>query len=360
MPLTMRVKNPADPYASLLERAFMLDFPANQSNHRLVLDAVTDALVSSGQNRFGPTPNPEQMVSIREVVRRAIQADQPINILVPWGSRKATTGRTVDVAELFALRQLQCLVRRVTQTYPAGVRINIQIEDLGGQFLWSGDPLALKENHEYTQAFVALVGALDLGPAVEAHAESERLDLGRFAQSAQHMADLVGKFLLSGGDAAALNTLNKEGWVGDIPAEQVDFYLNQYERMYPHASRTMKLLILANYLGQSWARYALNLKTHHGWDKPDFLILSFPPPVPGMPQALAMRRLFYRTLPMRYARTHIPAWRAVGYFEVRGDTALPKIVSWTDPVVANLTPIEMEVSNDSGSVTVASDYLIAD
>lgn len=143
------------------------------------------------------------------------------------------------------------------------------------------------------------------------------------------------------------------GWKGYIPEEQREFYIQRYRRIYPGLSESEYLNKLAAYLGGAITRYELG-GTAAPAGVPSYITVSFVPPVPGAPDGLTSRRLYYRTLPAGAARTHIPAWRAKGYLRIHNDnTVTPKLASFGD-VPEGLQRCSVIL----GGVRVETDYLV--
>lgn len=353
--LTINPCNPDDAYGGLVASFLARVFPANLGNMSQVLDALTEAFVSSGQNRQGPAPTPEGYVAIRRVLLHYIERQEPISVLVPWGSKKPKNSMSIDVADLFALKQLEALHNRVRAVYAPGVHVNVGIEDLGGRFLWK-DRESLSSSATYVNEFVRLTEILGYS-WLEAVPEST-LAGPEFEQAAQAMSCRILPYLTRPFEKhASLALMHEAGWAGDLPDVQVDFYLRQYERYYPDLDEGERRQMLARYLAQSWARYKVNAKLKYPEWGSNYVQINFPQPVPGIPAHLGDRRLYYRTLPMRFARTHIPSWRARGYLQISHDEAVPKIATVFD-VPEDLHPLDVQLSNGRDSVVVDASYQV--
>jgi hypothetical protein len=287
--------------------------------------------------------------------------DDPIAVLVPWGSRKVL-GTALDIAELYALRQLLDLNERVRPFYSPGILVDIGIEDLGGWYLWKNDISAISDSMAYVTSFVKLVDVLD-SPHLMPIRESSLVPGATFNAAADTMYERLHAYFtqtrlgnLANADEALL-LAQELGWQGNVPPEQSMFYLRQYERHYPTVSNEQRWEMLARYLAQSWARYRVNAKLRWpGWGS-NYVQVNFPQPVPGIPASLGDRRLFYRTLSTKHARTHIPPWRAKGYFSINGAVA-PKLASSHDAVLSTLTSFSVALSNGRDAVTVNADYVV--
>ena len=152
-----------DPYSQVIAEFFAREFPNSLTNATSLLELLTQAFVSTSQIRYGPAPKPESLVEIRKVISRAIELGRPIPVLIPWGGRKAIVERGIDIAEVVALKQLECLQSRVTRHYPAGIDARIRVEDTGALYLYQEDGYR-GENavEDYSSAFQRLVRILNL------------------------------------------------------------------------------------------------------------------------------------------------------------------------------------------------------
>lgn len=341
-------------------------FPANLDNGASLLDALTSAFVSSLQNRFGAAPTPEQLVAIRQVISLHTENDLPISVLVPWGSKKGEPGHTVDIAELSAIRQLEALQERIKRVYKPGIIVDMAIENLGGQYLWQDEGKAtLADSDNYVRDMVRLVRVLGFESWLKAVPESQIVDYKTFATAAdefcQPLLDAISKAYFGRVASVTSPALNGLGWRGGVSREMVDFYMNQYFKMYPHHTEGGRVAKLASYLAQSAARYKVGAKVYYvAWTKSGYVQINFPLPVPGIPEHLGMTRLYYRTMPLRFTKNHMPPWRAIGYLKVNpeGTMLSPKLVSWNDPVAYNLVPQYLELSSEEERVEIEARILL--
>src|SRR6266404_4182198 len=120
--------NGDNPYGEQIATFIKGEFPLYlQAKDASLIDLLSEAIVGTGQVRFGSRPSPETLVAIRQVISHWIGQNLPIPFLVAWGSEKPD-GSNIDIAELFALKTLSCLNARVKTFYAPGVTINVRIE----------------------------------------------------------------------------------------------------------------------------------------------------------------------------------------------------------------------------------------
>jgi len=299
------------------------------------------------------------LVAIRKALRYWTSQDKPIPVLVPWGSRKACEG-LVDVAEIMALRQLEALNKRVSAYYSPGTVIHIGVEDLGGYYMWATEEEGwIASAARYVDSMVALPRILDMDDYIEVVKESDLVQSTFFRTAAD---DFFAPILahLNGTDQDALAYMQKLGWVGGLPSEMVRWYMDQYESIYPGRSTEFKFVMLARYLAQSAARYKVGAKFKDKSWAGMFMQVNFPQPVPGVPDTMASRRLYYRTLPMHMARSHMPPWRAKGYLRIRDEgTQTVTDVKLAHPrEEREYSKLTLDMRNYGRSVLVSADYML--
>lgn len=361
--LEIRGVDASDPYREMVERYFSREFPANLSNKGNVLDSLTDALVGNSKVRFGSLPSPETLVELRKVINKAIDDNTPINLLVPWGSKK-TSNTDIDIAELGALKMLACLQKRVSIFHPKGLRVNMRIEDTSGFHMFADEgPEALAASVKYCKDLVTLIKVLDLNfitPKLESTMMSkesydERTDY-LMAVFYDYLTETDAHGLESREELSSWNKMVELGWTGVIPFEMRDFYRDRYTKFYPSLDARSRTLKLAEYLAGALVRYKLNATgIESDWGK-NFIQLNFAPPAPGTPTSIGERRLYYRTLPEDMTRNHSPAWRAHGYIKIKDDVVTPKLASWGEKL--DLETSYLEFSRGEHKVRVRVDEMI--
>ncbi len=346
-----------NPYRSTIEQFFVNMFPgANQGNKCQIFEAVCNELFGTAKTRFGPMPNPESQVAIRKVVRNSIERNEPIPVLMVWGSIKPNLKGNIDLAEVSGLKTMNDLSKRVAQSYAPGLRMNLRIEDASGFYMFRRFPGTVPEIQRYCTDMAKLLNIMEcdwIRPVFEAEL---------FAQDEfeTFVEDHKGLFLryIESSDAQGIpdtvpDYLQEIGWLGTIPAEQREFYRESYRRNYHDISKHESNMLLSEYMTQSLAKHKLNATgANPEWGK-DFIQLAFSPPVPGVPQGLCERRIHYRTLPCHITRNHLPPWRAKGYLRVNGEVK-PSIASWGEKRDYNQSMVT--ISNRGESVTVQADY----
>lgn len=366
---TAVVFDPTNPYGNLIGSFFAGAFPAAVATDKSTqLDLVTGALVASGQVRYGPSPNPESLVAIRELVRECITSGKPIPILTPWGSKKPRNDGSLDVAEVGALKQLACLQARVQQYHAPGIELVIRVEDGSGYYLFEGDTAARAAIDQYSPAFVRLIKVLGLSGFIRPVLESAIFDERRYADMTDEVVPVVQAYIaetdafgFDGYEERAswkrLHTIT--GVRGEIPVEQRNYYRTLYLKLFPGISPEEANRKLSRYLASAFVRSKIKGRADDPSWGGKYIQVTFAPPIPGAPAGMVSRHLYYRTLPLRMATTHIAPWRAKGYLKIRGREVTPKIVSWNE-VPEDLMAFSVELNGNGDAVSVAADYLLVD
>lgn len=366
MGLSIKVLESQNPFAKNVEQLFLEEFPnAINGDQKTILEAVTTAFISSSRVRYGPVPNPESLVAIRDVIRKSIAANHPIPILTPFGSRKSQLGAPLDIAEIASLKQLRCLQKRVKEYYKPGIIVNIRLEDTSGHYLFVDDgELSRQATDSYCQAFQKLVRILDLD-FIKPVLESSLFNEAEYISTCHQIIPALEKYIVET-DAYGLDkyesmeswkSLASLGWRGNIPLEQRDYYRNRYSNLYPGISDYDSTMKLVRYFAGSWARIRHNgTGADESWGN-EYIRVTFVSPIPGAPSGLITRNIYYRTLPRDFSRIHIPAWRGKGYLKINSEV-IPKLASWNEAL--EYENCSLIFSNRNESVEVRSDFVITD
>jgi len=345
-----------DPYSPLIRQFLISEFPnINKISHSERLDLVTDAIISSGQVRYGPRPSPESIVAIRNVISSSMTEFRPIPFLVPWGSEKPD-GSGVDVAELMALKTLKCLQDRVQPYYSGGIQAVVRLEDVSAPHLfYERAEQARKDAALYTAGFENLVKILGLSFVVP-FKESSKVSETTFSTTADSLLPLMERHVLLPTNVNVINDLKRYGWSQPISEDTIGYYLKQYEKLYPLANREDHIMRLARYFAGALTRIHLGITGRNPEWENNFLELSFTGPIPGIPAARALRRILYRTMPCSISTNHMPAWRSKGHLVCREDKAVARLASFNE-----LNPYSchsVKLTGNGVSQIVQADYLV--
>lgn len=354
MPLRISVSGD-DPFASTIATMAEVEFPGSaKKGSQEVFEAVSKELIGTKQHRLGPTPDPESLVEIRKVVRWAMDRDRPIPILVPWGASKQGPWK-VDVAEVMALKQLDCLDRRVSSHYSPGIEARIRLEDLTDEVMFTIYPEWQQKTDEYVLTMENLHKILASGfseIAFESEMMDRRLHVQHVTNNAVHILEAMthteadrGKFL---------RTRIPE-WRGDLPDDQLNFYRRAYDAFYPNESADNKNDRLAGYFAGAITRFQLGgTGAREQWEG-NYVTLAFT----GIPWGKAGRRIYYRTIPERYTNQHRAPWIGKGYVRIRGREATPAISGWNGDGL-EFVPASLIFDDGQTSATVSADYVVVE
>jgi hypothetical protein len=115
--------------------------------------------------------------------------------------------------------------------------------------------------------------------------------------------------------------------------------------------------MISDYFAGAKVRYDLNGRAQPVTPVGSFIQVTFIPTVPGAPVSLFNNALYWRTVPASQGRTHIPPWRAKGYFKI-GTEVLGKITSFNDPLVKELIPSTTIIQNGIDKLEITTDYIL--
>lgn len=352
-------------YDSLICEYFNREFPNVKVNNDQLLEILSEILLGTKETRYGAIPAPEHLVVIRDVIRTAIEQGTPIPILVPFGGIKGNKSAELDIAEVSAIKRLVRLDSDIKRFYSQGIHANIRVEDLGALWLYGESYESIIQSYARNMNLLTVLLAGDS----RIHAKSEWVimqDKNKYFQ----LSDAYSRFLFEYmywsdgredrlGKGADFEALQREGWKGVIPFEQREYYINTYMKLEPGITRNDAIKKLADYFGGSKARYDMNGIASPSKDSKHIQI-SYVQPIPGVPKTMFNNTLYYRTLPLSEARSHMPAWRSKGYLKIdsKGEVKA-KITSWNDKeTIDQLTKSKIQVVDGDLSVDIQSDYLL--
>ena len=353
-------------YDACIRNYFNKEFPNTfKPSKTELLEILAEVLVGTKETRFGPIPPPEHLVVVRDVIRQSIDNSIPIPILVPFGGIKGNKSSELDIAEVSAIKRLVSLDESIKRYYPLGIQANIRVEDLGA--LWLYGERERQHIIEYRDDFYKLTAIVGEGHNINAVSEWTLMDDGEYFQLSRSYSKFLEDYLVFSdrdetklGKGDAFEWLLHNGWKGEIPFEQREYYYNTYQKLDPGIPRGLAVRQLANYFGGSKARYDL-----HGTAAPQTKIgkhiqISYVQPIPGAPQTMFNNTLYYRTLPFSEARSHMPAWRSKGYLKIEpSGKATAKITNWHDKeTLEQLVPSVVMLGDEHLHVNVRADYLL--
>lgn len=325
----------ADGYSNVIKTMLAVDFPSAKLDKCSIFEALSSQIIGTKQHRNGPIPSPEVLVSIRSVIRAAVQEQRPIPILVPFGASKQGN-YSVDIAELMALKQLECLRKRVEEIFPPGLDITLRVEDATDRLLFPNQPAKIIS---YTHRLLTLIRII--APSITVLQESLRVD---FSNIDSYVHILYG--VMAG--KMRENNLTKIGWEQGLKQEQISYYTNAYEKLYPHLSQDERYALIATYFAASLMR-----RQQGATGDKESIVLDFNNHVPGRHNP--ERRVNYRTLPTKYQHSHRPPWMGKGCVMIQGNIATPRVEPWNTDLLFTVTNINVYGDN-GGHVQVESDY----
>ena len=345
-----------EPYSQEIALFIKREFPmlANKGD---TLELLTDAIVASGQIRFGPKPSPESLVAIREVITHWTSKGEPIPFLIGWGSEKPD-GSGIDIAELMAMKTLNCLQHRVQQYYAPGVRFSIRVEDASAPHLFfDRQEQARIEAAHYTAGFVQLSRVLGINDFVKVTPESSMISEDTFNRKADEVLPVMEGHVNEPHNELYRATLFNHGWKVPLSTDTIGYYLDRYAKLYPDKDQKARNHLLARYFAGALARHALGITGACKEWGGKFLELSFVAPTPGIGVHRALRRIYYRTMPCSITSNHMPAWRAKGFLKINGSVTA-SLTSFNNHELS-FNPHHVTLTDGSTSQEVQADYVVA-
>jgi len=332
------------------------DFNVGYGGAEGILEAVQAEILGSNKVRFGPVPKPEDLVSIRTVIRDAISDGKPIPMLVPWGSEKPD-GSSIDVAELGALKTLKCLHVRVQQHHKPGIEFAVRIEDLTAVHLFDDRDKARREAAVYTSALVKVNDTLGLSEYVKMRPETLNATEDQLFEAVAPIEKAMVQYLADTRESTdnyrqhtSWRLLAQNGWRGVIPHETREHYYSTYFRLYPGISKADAETVLARYLSAALVRNMLDISgPPKWWEGKQYIKLAFFQPVPGVPPGATV---FYRTVPANITNMTMPAWRSKGYLRISNDDTRLGLTTFgnePDDIIENTITV--------GGVEVRADFV---
>jgi hypothetical protein len=331
-----------NPFGTIISRFFQEGFPSSIHTSKAdIVELLTEVLIGTKETRYGPVPNPESLVRVRQTIRKAVELDAPIPMLVPWGGRKRDDRYSIDTAEISAVKQIVKLNESIKQFFSPGLHIHIALEDLGAEWLFKvgqNDPGI----EDYSGSMVRIVDMLKGKHEIEALRESAVMDRAKYfdlSHKLSYMMEPVVQWRLAYPPAdmktfTPFQELRETGWLGEFPIEQVNYYMDSYAAQNPSLSREEKIVMLCDYMAGAKARYDLDGKLEPDSAVGSYIKLSFTPPIPGSPEGHFNNTLYWRTIPYSNGRTHIAPWRSKGFLKIdRSNKAMSKLASFRDPMI---------------------------
>lgn len=349
-------------YGLIIKRHIQSSFPkVAEIKGKDLLEVLTSIMVGSKELRYGPIPPPENLVTIRKTILSAIEKNLPIPVLVPWGGRKMDKRISIDVAELSGLKQLIAVDTCIKKVYAPGLLINIRIEDTNAEWLYK----ETEGIERYSFSMAKLIDIVKGDTKMQGVRESSIMDKEQYMLLSSHYSNLLnivitGRVMGIENDdtVGAMIELEKAGWKGIIPHEQINYYLERYERLYPDTLPSKRIGMLADYFAGSKVRYDLKGRAFPETEVGSFIQINFAHPVPAAPDGLFNNTLYYRTIPNSHGRTHISPWRCKGYLEITGDRVHTKIINPGSRIEElNESVTVLTDDNDKNVVELSTDYV---
>jgi len=351
-----------DPNAGDIIRFVQVEFPeATPVGGEAQLEAIMNEMIGSRQIRQAGRPNPESEVAMRAIVRKCIEQDKPIPVLVVSGPKKPVVGASIDIAEISAMRMLSCLNKRVQQIHAPGVEFRIRLEDITGYYLEGHINGVRNSIEQYITDLTKLLRIFEWD-FIKPVRESTLMTEEQFSEKSDSIAGPILEYLydLEHSDQTqweqlkSFMKLRDIGWQGTIPPEMRAHYHARYIHLFPESDEDARLKVMSRYFGSTLARYQLGATAvDPSWESA--FKINFAAPIPGIPKSLTSTVLYYRTVLYSQSKRHMPYWRTKGVLKLNGKTRI-SLVPWLNN--EDIHPFSLMLHNDTDHVTVQSDYIL--
>jgi hypothetical protein len=341
--------------APLVEAFLLTELPGVKVDDKeVIVDALTKILVNTRQFRLAKGPNPESLVLMRQTIRDAVEKQYPIPILTPSGPKKPGD-LTIDVAELSVLRTMACLNSQVCRHHGPGISVRFRLEDQTGLYLEG--PKVEQQIMEYCDTFQRL--ALIINKTV-LHPMRETIISRRLQVPIEQMTETAKEFqpifeeVLRG--EAPVEKLWPLGWQGPLSHALRDSLDQRFQRVCPGMDKDMRIIHAAKYLANTLSRKLWKITgADEEWSPKGPIEISFAPPTPDTP--ITGRRMYYRTVPLKHSKRHLPFWRAKGLVRVCGEHITFMVRHWNEE--NEILPGWLEFEGDDGdTVKIRADVLL--
>lgn len=329
-------------YAQLIETFMNQDVPLSV-NSDVRFENVVASIFGTKQRRYGPMPEPEVQVAVRNIVR---ESGDNLVFFMPWGSRKQNDGQGLDVMEFMALRQLYCLQQELGR-YDVTSRFVFRLEDQTDRYLFGDTHDTVRQSNLYIANFKALAGnMLRAAPGGMFQLESQHIDWKRFKDAVDGYAPVFFR-VLQGLDP--LDVLKEIDWTGTLPSEQREYYASAYRGYWPQKNPDEINWEMAKYFAATLARVKFRAT-----GAPPFphILIAFTHPVPGNP--VAKTRIHYRSIPAKYTNNHRSPWIGKGYFAIGDDNSVTPKSAGVNERLWNLNKQTIRF----GDADIEADYLL--
>lgn len=329
-----------------------LEIPTSTTN---ISEAILNILMGTRQIREGSKPSIDYQYNSVMKIKEAIERKEKISVVIPAGPKKpGLEGDYVDLAELWFMKILYEIGRKVHALYEHGIVFHIILEDASMAIFEPEIPRSLADS--YHRKLSRLVYVLGYTQYIDIVPESQLITAHELDEVSQEIFPSIIRFLEAGVDIPqkieALNEMKELGWQGGISEDTLEFYYHSFSKNYPGKTLFEIRHHIARYLSVSYARYKLSARSITSHD----IVAGNAKRVPGVGFD-KYSRIFYRTVPLYKTKTHIPFWRARGIIQTEGNEHTTKLVAFSDPVDTEKTVVALN-HDERGTAYLRIDLIV--
>jgi hypothetical protein len=334
-----------------------LDIPITLSTK--LPDTILDILMGTRQIREGSKPSIEYQFKVLQSIKEAIKAGDTIQVVIPAGPKKpGDDGGFIDLAEYWFAKILDELANKIKSIYEPGIRFYIILEDASMAIFEPDVPREAAIN--YKAKFQGILDIMNFCKNISLVSESSLIEPHQLYHEGAPLIEPMYEYLQYSNSSRDSNIpkaimvmakLTSLGWQGGLSQETIEHYFQVFRRNYPEKTHDEILKAIALYLGISYARYKLQVRTN-SFRNP--IMINNAKRVPGVGFS-SYDRVFYRTIPLYKTKTHIPFWRARGIIELSHEGFNTKLYPFNQ--VPDLEKNEVVLTQGDASAVIRVDFI---
>lgn len=354
----MKITVEKNGYEEIIKNYLLKEIPQAIHPTDDISEIILSELLATREIRQGAKPSILHQANIIKDIKAAINNSTPIPILIGSGPKKTLSGESIDLAEFYVLKTLNCLNNNIKKYYPLGISVSIRLEDYTGYVLEPKNEEA--SISKYIDDFKKLSYILGYD-FINIYTEGDFVDMNTFMSMVNNYQPTFLHYLLATMEEEDVNKYKffpkaLEGWKGIIPDIMRTYLIERYKRSYPNLTEYQYIEMMSRYFAATYVRH-LTKSTGNVFDT-NPIQLSFIGAVPGISEDLHSNRIYYRTVPMSNTKVHLPFWRAKGYFKITENNDVRiSLSNWYDlPQDLQENYINLERSNTT--LSLKADYLL--
>lgn len=271
--------------------------------------------------RLGAYPSKSTLQEIAHRINFCISTNRPLNVSCAWGAIKTvrTPNRTVDLAEMLALKQYQSIGEKVKAIYKPGLIFNIYLGDSYYEYLYGEDSRIddYCSGMENLARGIPSIQIIRLKDKCKGITNAEQECAVNYSLLKEYWDETNGIPVEQFSSMPSSSRLHNHGWVGDISPAMREFYLKRMALLYPEegydywADKVVRFFSYGLFISQ----HDLMGRKSYETSTVDSCLLRVPPP--DLPRALYSNRIRMRIAPERLLKHSAPPWTVAGCVSIQ-------------------------------------------